>query len=250
MHTIQMVITIAIVMGLSLYTLRGIRKYNVTSFVKLFSKKEVAFTLMGFFLLFLVVIFGTARVTLVNGKGIISECFNWGIEKLFNGEAVLANFFFFFFIIAISVFYQSMIMSKVATKLKVPYMRFFFFVFMYVINPALILSLKNLTSSHLIMMFIIIWAYSVLYILKAKCGKLEIIVNIAVFSCVVALLVLEKKFDLEVACVYLLTSIESLLLAFYQGKAIILRKIFKHLGTLILMIGFMVLNYSLYSFFM
>lgn len=240
---------IAVLYGLLLV---GMKKYHIKDTVKRLSKKEKLAMAAGVGLLCLGLLMQAARmpaeglrgVNLPQG-GIVTGSVDWITGILFAENITAMTLAVSVIVLIPAVLYQVLFLEQFVVKCRIPYCQMYYFLMLYVFQAGLYRNLCVTPGELLLLLAVSALLYYGMEVLGGSRGKKGILYLLCFVAGIAVLAVLEQPVHWQLYAVCGIVMLESLVMALFRGKSIILRKTLRKLGTLILFAAFVALNYWL-----
>lgn len=240
---------IAVLYGLFLV---GMKKYHIKDTIKRLTKKEKLVMAAGAGMLCLGLLMQAARmpsealrgVNLPQG-GVVTDSVDWITGILFAENITAMTLAVSVVILIPAVLYQVLFLEQLMMKCKIPYCQMYYFLMLYVFHAGLYRNLVATPGELLLLLVVSALLYYGMEVLGGTRSKKGILYLLCFLAGIGVLLVLEQPIHWQLYAVSGVAMAESVIMALFRGKSIILRKTLRKLGTLILFAGFVILNYWL-----
>lgn len=224
----------------------GLKKYRVKDTVKRLTKKELLVMAAGIGLLCLGILMQAARSPMERGGGPVSDSVYWVADAFFAGNGAAVSFAVAVVILIPAVLFQVLFLEQLVMKCRLPYCQMYYFLLLYVADAGLYRNLQAGSGSLLLLLAASALLYYGLRVVTARGKKKEFVFLMCFAAAAIALAVLECPVEWRLYAAALTVMAESLVMALFRGYSIILRKTLRRLGTLLLFVIFIALNYHLW----
>lgn len=224
----------------------GIKKYRIKDTVKRLTKKEMLAMAAGIGLLCLGILLQSARVPMEMGSGVVSDSVYWAAGVCFAGNATAVSFAIAVVVLAPAVLYQVLFLEQLVMKSRIPYCQMYYFLMLYVFAAGLYRNLSAGPGELLLLLTVSALLYYGVRVIGGNGNKKDMIYLLCFAAGIVALSLLERPLHWQLYAVCGIVMLESLVMALFRGYSVILRKTLRRLGTLLLFVFFIGLNYWLW----
>lgn len=224
----------------------GMKKYHIKDTFKRLTKKEKLTLAAGACILCLGILMQTARVPLAAEGGVVTDSVYW-LAGLLMAENVTAMSLAAAVVILVpAVLYQVLFLEQLVIKCRLPYCPMGYYLVLYAFHAGLYRNLAVTPGELLLLLAVSALLYYGLEVLGGSRGKKGILYLACYAAGIAALIVLEQPFHWQLYAISGITMAEGLIMAAFRGKAIILRKTLRRLGTLFLFVLLIAVNYLLW----
>lgn len=224
----------------------GMKKYHIKDTVKRLTKKEKLMLAAGVCFLCLGILMQTARVPLATGAGVVTGNVYWLADLLMAENVTAVSLAVTVAILVPAVLYQVLFLERLLVKCRFSYCSMGYFLLLYAFHAGMYRNLAVTPGELLLLLAASALLYYGLEVLGGTRGKKGILYLACYVIGIAALIVLEQPCHWQMYAISGITMAEGLLMAAFRGKAIILRKTLRRLGTLFLFLLLIAVNYYLW----
>lgn len=227
------------VYGISLI---GIRRYEIITTIKMLRKKEILGLVLCIGMVFLGILMQASRYSMEMDGGLITSSIVNVASLFFVDNTSITTLAVLLVTIIPAYMFQVFAILKIVARLKISYAQIFFYVVIYALNIGLYSKMVFSAGQAVIYLLFSAFLYYLIMILSKVRGKKDYMYILGYIGLLFILICFEKSIDLPIIMLSMLTIVESVVMALYLGKSIILRRTLRKVGVLVLLLGFVWVN--------
>lgn len=241
---LQATTLIGLILVISVYGISviGARKYEVITTIAMLRKREILGLVLCIAVLFLGILMQVSRCTMSTAGGIITSSIGNLTGILFAADDSIASLAVLLVTIIPAYMFQVFTISKIVTRLNIPYAQLFFYMAIYALNMGLYSHMKFSAGDAIMYLLFSAFIYYFIMFMSTIRGKKEYIYILSFIGLFCILLFLEKNINWSMIVLSILVMVESIIMAFYLGKSVILRRTLRKVGTITLLCVFVWIN--------
>lgn len=215
--------------------------------IKRLGKKEILGLFVGFAILVVGIAMQVSRIAIPKTEGLLSTAI-WAVGDWALAEnATMISFVVVGITVLPAVFFQVLSLVKLMLKLHMPYCQMVFHLLIYGVSLGFYRNAVISAGELVLFLLISLVCYFILRLLVNGCSKKKLLLLFGLVLVAGIVAVLEfpvVHWQIYAQCV--LIAVESVIMAWYRGKSVLLRRTLRNGGSLVLLALFGLLNYYLF----
>lgn len=242
MFNVSAIIALLIITVIYGGCLLGVRRYQVIANIRKMRKLEILGVLFCFGIIFLGILMKISRTGVLLEGGIVTKgiC-NIG-EVLFAGNTVVLSLVVLLVTMIPAYVFQLFMIFKFDEKINQLHTMLFYYAIIYAFNLNLYKGMSFTIGNAILYFLLSVLLYYIVQIVDLTKSKKDYLYLGSLGMLALALIILEGGISVSMLITTVITMLECVILSVYLGKSVILRPIFRRLGTILLIAIFMFVN--------
>lgn len=242
MLNVSAIIALLMIMVIYVGCVLGVRRYQVIAKIRTMRKMEFLGVLFCFCIIFFGILMKVSREGISLEGGIITEGICRVGDVLFAGNTDMLSLFVLIVTVVPAYVFQLFTIYKFDEKINSLHTMLFYYAVIYAFNLSLYKGMSFTVGNAILYFLLSVIIYYVMQVIDLPKGKKDYLFLGSLGMLAIVLVVLEGMVSIPMLITTVITLVECVILSWYLGKSVILRNVFRRLGTVLLIAMYIFIN--------